>query len=54
MAQLKKTYDGLVSFETIEIRIKAKNKREARKKIRKIAINRKPKIDKNNFWIDEV
>lgn len=48
-----KDYIGHVQFDAISVRVRAKNLREAKKKIRQIALKKKHKIDMQNFFVDD-
>lgn len=54
MPKKLKSYEGHVQFEAVGVRVKASNFREAKKKIREQALKQKPKIDKGNFFVDEM
>jgi hypothetical protein len=47
-----KEYIAHIEFETIEIRVKAKDRREANRKVKEKLARRKIKIDKNNYFLD--
>jgi len=49
-----KKFRGHVQFYAIEVTVSAKNKREAKKKIKARAMKLKPKIQNNQLWIDEM
>jgi hypothetical protein len=56
MAVQNKTFEMLVQFDPIELKVKARNKREAKKKvIEKIkAMSAFKVMDKRNYFLDEV
>ena len=49
-----KTYKAHIQFEAISFMVKAKNKRDANKAIKKRVAKHKPKLDKRNFYVDEI